>query len=103
MKHTDRAMLRHRIGFVSTRFSSTDGVSLETEKWAHVLKGFGQECFYFAGLCINVGTGVLTGLGPIPQALKTTSRRTPIKDKHNMRLPIITSPFGVRWFLVRRS
>jgi len=41
----------HRIGFVSTRFESTDGVSLETEKWAHVLEGLGQECFYFAGLC----------------------------------------------------
>lgn len=37
------------IGFISTRFSGTDGVSLETEKWAEVLEGLGQHCFYFAG------------------------------------------------------
>jgi len=39
------------IGFVSTRFQGTDGVSLETEKWAEVLQHMGYECFYFAGLC----------------------------------------------------
>ncbi len=38
-----------RIGFVSTRFSGTDGVSLETEKWATVFKQMGHECFYFSG------------------------------------------------------
>ena len=38
-----------RIGFVSTRFSGTDGVSLETEKWARILSEMGHECFYFAG------------------------------------------------------
>src|SRR5687767_1623204 len=38
-----------RIGFVSTRFSGTDGVSLETEKWAYVLQSMGHQCFYFAG------------------------------------------------------
>jgi glycosyltransferase involved in cell wall biosynthesis len=40
---------RVHIGFVSTRFSGTDGVSLETEKWASVLTALGHECFYFAG------------------------------------------------------
>ncbi|MGE5373744.1 MAG: glycosyltransferase [Bacteroidota bacterium] len=40
-----------RIGFVSTRFSTNDGVSLETHKWAHVLEGLGHQMFYFAGLC----------------------------------------------------
>lgn len=40
-----------RIGFVSTRFSTNDGVSLETHKWAHVLSELGHEIFYFAGLC----------------------------------------------------
>ncbi len=38
-----------RIGFVSTRLAGTDGVSLETRKWAEVLTGLGQECFCFAG------------------------------------------------------
>ncbi len=40
-----------RIGFVSTRFSGTDGVSLETQKWANVLERQGHTCFYFAGEC----------------------------------------------------
>jgi len=38
-----------RIGFVSTRFAGTDGVSLETEKWAAILTDLGHACFYFAG------------------------------------------------------
>lgn len=39
----------HRLGFVSTRFDGTDGVSLETSKWAQVLERLGQSVFYFAG------------------------------------------------------
>lgn len=38
-----------RIGFISTRFAGTDGVSLETEKWATVLEGLGHKCYYFSG------------------------------------------------------
>lgn len=38
------------IGFISTRFSGTDGVSLETSKWADVLESIGHKCFYFSGL-----------------------------------------------------
>jgi glycosyltransferase involved in cell wall biosynthesis len=34
---------------VSTRFTGTDGVSLETEKWSNSLIGMGHECFFFAG------------------------------------------------------
>jgi len=41
----------HHIGFISTRFAGTDGVSLETEKWAIVLERLGHQCFYFAGEC----------------------------------------------------
>lgn len=37
------------IGFISTRFAGTDGVSLETGKWAEVLEELGYSCFYFAG------------------------------------------------------
>jgi hypothetical protein len=39
------------IGFVSTRFAGTDGVSLETAKWATVLERMGHKCFYFCGEC----------------------------------------------------
>ncbi|MEX0788395.1 MAG: glycosyltransferase family 4 protein [Anaerolineales bacterium] len=38
-----------RVGFVSTRFAGTDGVSLETKKWATILDGLGIESFYLAG------------------------------------------------------
>ncbi|UCE82402.1 MAG: glycosyltransferase family 4 protein [Deltaproteobacteria bacterium] len=37
------------IGFVSTRFAGTDGVSLEAMKWAEVLEASGHPCFWFAG------------------------------------------------------
>ena len=38
------------IGFISFRFHGTDGVSLETSKWAEVLEEMGHNCFYFSGL-----------------------------------------------------
>ncbi len=40
-----------RIGFISTRFAGTDGVSLETAKWVAVLERMGHMCFYFCGEC----------------------------------------------------
>ena len=39
----------HNVGFISTRFAGTDGVSLETAKWADVFEGVGFACYYFAG------------------------------------------------------
>ncbi|MCA9909586.1 MAG: glycosyltransferase family 1 protein, partial [Anaerolineae bacterium] len=40
---------RRNIGFVSTRFAGTDGVSLETMKWQRVFERRGYHCFFFAG------------------------------------------------------
>jgi glycosyltransferase involved in cell wall biosynthesis len=37
------------VGFISTRIAGTDGVSLEIEKWAEILKRNRFDCFYFAG------------------------------------------------------
>lgn len=37
------------IGFVSTRFAGTDGVTLEASKWAQVLEQAGHRCFWLAG------------------------------------------------------
>jgi len=37
------------VGFLSTRFHGTDGVSLEAAKWAQVLEHQGHRCFWFAG------------------------------------------------------
>jgi len=39
-----------RIGLISTRFHGTDGVTLEAEKWAHILAQQGHSCFWMAGL-----------------------------------------------------
>ncbi|HKJ46467.1 MAG TPA: glycosyltransferase family 4 protein [Balneolales bacterium] len=38
-----------KLGFVSTRFAGTDGVSLESTKWAEVLREDGHEIYWFAG------------------------------------------------------
>ncbi len=39
-----------RVGFISTRFAGTDGVTLEAAKWAAILEAEGAECFWMAGL-----------------------------------------------------
>ncbi|MDA3809916.1 MAG: hypothetical protein PF518_06230 [Spirochaetaceae bacterium] len=33
------------IGFISTRFSGTDGVSQETEKWENIFEDFGHKVY----------------------------------------------------------
>ena len=53
--HPSRGGLRGKgymgknIGFVSTRFAGTDGVTLESSKWSEVLEESGHSCFWFAG------------------------------------------------------
>ncbi len=37
------------VGFISTRLAGTDGVSLETAKWAQIFEEVGLNCFYLAG------------------------------------------------------
>lgn len=43
-------MTTRNIGFISTRFAGTDGVSLESAKWAEVFAGFGYSSYWFAGI-----------------------------------------------------
>lgn len=38
-----------RIGIIATRLAGTDGVSLETMKWVHVMEQLGHHCFFLAG------------------------------------------------------
>jgi hypothetical protein len=45
------------IGFVSFRLAGTDGVSLETSKWAEVLHRMGHQIYYFAGELDPPSTG----------------------------------------------
>ena len=47
--------LSRRIGFISTRFAGTDGVSLETAKWAAILERMSHTCYYFSGECDRPG------------------------------------------------
>ncbi len=42
-------MASKSIGFISFRLAGTDGVSLETAKWAAVLEQVGLECYFMAG------------------------------------------------------
>ena len=49
MAFCDYCSREHNVGFISTRFAGTDGVSLETEKWARIFKKEGLTCYYFAG------------------------------------------------------
>lgn len=64
------------IGFISTRFSGTDGVSLEAKKWVEVLKDLGHQCFYFAGECDWVEANKMV----VPEAYY---RHPEIKAKHD--------------------
>ena len=49
MAYCEHCCRSHNVGFISTRLAGTDGVSLETAKWADVLEEKGFSCFYFAG------------------------------------------------------
>lgn len=41
--------MQRNVGFISFRLSGTDGVSLETKKWADIFERNGCKCFYFGG------------------------------------------------------
>jgi len=45
--------MHKKIGFVSTRFAGTDGVTLEAAKWAEVFEQNGHRCYWFAGKLEN--------------------------------------------------
>jgi glycosyltransferase involved in cell wall biosynthesis len=47
-KHRPHKVIKN-VGFISVRFAGTDGVSLETEKWADLFEAEGVKTFYFAG------------------------------------------------------
>ncbi len=46
---SSRYLEPQRIGFVSTRFAGMDGVSLESAKWAEVLRQDEHQVFWYAG------------------------------------------------------
>ena len=77
-----------RIGFVSTRLSTNDGVSLETQKWAHVLEGLGHQMFYFAGLCDRPPEASYV----VPEA---HFDHPEIREIHNIAYRLRVRPFNV--------
>ena len=48
--HLSCPHLPKNIGFVSTRFHGTDGVTLEARKWAEVFSAAGADCHWMGGL-----------------------------------------------------
>jgi len=49
MAYCSSCKRNHNVGFISTRLAGTDGVSLETAKWADVFEKVGFASYYFAG------------------------------------------------------
>lgn len=41
--------MKKNVGFISFRLSGTDGVSLETRKWAEIFTRNGCNCYYYGG------------------------------------------------------
>ena len=41
--------MNKNVGFISFRLSGTDGVSLETKKWADIFTANGFNCYYYGG------------------------------------------------------
>jgi len=57
-----------RIGFISTRLSGSDGVSLEVAKWMRVLRRMGHVCFFCAGELGGYAADGLSRAGPTAAA-----------------------------------
>jgi glycosyltransferase involved in cell wall biosynthesis len=115
-----RKQAARRIGFVSTRFEGTDGVSLETEKWATVLERMGHTCFYFAGVCeqpaersrvVPEAFFLHPEIGLIHNDIFTNPHRSPditrkvdqIKAKLKEDLRAFVKDFGVEMMIVENA
>ena len=64
------------VGFVSTRFAGTDGVSLESAKWAEVLWEDENDSFWYGGRLDRGPTSVSAFQRPIFTTRKTTGSMT---------------------------
>lgn len=79
-----------RIGFVSTRFAGTDGVSLEAAKWAQVLEADQHECFWYAGRLDREPARSYC----VPEAFFTHPENEWINERiwgHSSRTPLVTA------------
>lgn len=88
--------MKKNVGFISTRFSGTDGVSLEASKWARIFEQDGYACFWFGGeldraphVCLHVPQAHFkdkTNLAICEHVFGRTSRDPHITETiHHMR------------------
>ena len=76
-------MRRRNIGFVSFRFAGTDGVSLETSKWATVLERMGHRCYYCGGeLETPAEQSILLPKAHFKHPRGPGNRRHPVRNRH---------------------
>ena len=81
--------MKKNIGFISTRFAGTDGVTLEASKWAQVLRGMGHACYWFAGKLDKDRTRSML----VPEAFFQHEKNLWINDRilgHKRRDPVVT-------------
>lgn len=89
-----RMLTPQRVGFVSTRFAGTDGVSLESAKWARVLQEDQHQCFWYAGRLDRDETTSLC----IPEAHFTHPENQWINERiwsKTVRTPLVTQRIEV--------
>ncbi|MBW1888542.1 MAG: hypothetical protein JRI52_09375 [Deltaproteobacteria bacterium] len=79
-----------KVGFVSTRISGTDGVSLETYKWYQVLERNRFECYFFAGELDTPKDRSF--LSPKPTLMNRRSKKSTM---HVLEPPPATGPFQI--------
>ncbi|MDA7951828.1 MAG: glycosyltransferase family 4 protein [Pirellulaceae bacterium] len=108
------------IGFVSTRFAGTDGVSLESTKWGDLLTQMGHSCFWMAGQLDRHGEDSILEAAAyfghaevqwIHQQVFGTKRRTPevtkriydITDRIKSSLYKFQSKFSLDLILVENA
>lgn len=81
--------MKKNIGFISTRFAGTDGVTLEASKWAQVLRGMGHSCYWFAGKLDKDWTRSML----VPEAFFQHEKNLEINDRilgRKRRDPVVT-------------
>ncbi len=85
----DKEIMGERVGFISTRFAGTDGVSLESAKWAEVLWQDKHVSYWYAGqLDRDAGASMC-----IPEAYFNHPENQYINSKvwgHTTRAPHVT-------------
>jgi len=81
--------MSERIGFVSTRFAGTDGVSLESSKWSSVLQDYNHASFWYAGRIARSPAASFC----VPEAFFGHPENTWINERiwgHTSRDPLVT-------------